>query len=419
MKSINFFEFIYMLMILSLTYTACHSIPILSYALLFILFGLTYPIIGCPRFYNNSFFYWFLLYIFIVALNVVSGDKYFDSTMNLLYEAAYLIIPTSLFYYIVQNEKWRFAKKSVLLFIVILVLTVIATWIISKVYPSVVRRMNFYINEESEALYDSLYKFGLMEYALPHAVACLVAPIILGLKRKTNNRLTQLILIVSLVSIFLIVYLSGSFACLILTISVALVSWIISPETNNYKRSWLAVISVIVILLLTPGIRTSLFDTLLDNVSAESDFYEKIVELKEIDEGGSVSAIGGDVEARNNYYTQTIDAIGSSFLIGTDGTTLGRHSSFLDRMGTLGIIGIIPYVIFLVSFFSFTVKSIPKKYKAYYWVGVSSTIIMIFFKSANSWYTWFSLFFVLPISIRLVLKYTIDKNKKTGVFQYQ
>ena len=391
---------LYLLIILSLTYSAAHYWPILRYAMLFIIIGFGLPLLLSRKFFSTKMFWWWLVYIFVVAINVVIGDKYFDSVMRLLYEAAYLFIPTSMMYYAFSSDDTLFRKRSLMLFFVILVLTTIATAYIYYLYPGVIRHVFRYSEQENEGFYDSLYKMGLMKYSLPHALSCLIPVIILGLKNHTIKRFYRWMLWLVFFSLLLSVYYSGSFACMILTIGELIIALVVKKGNVSDNLSRLLVFAMALGIILTPSVRNSILDGLESRLDTESDFYIKIVELQEIEEAEDASEVEGDFKGRLILYSKSIDAGASSLLIGTKGESLGRHSSFLDRFGTLGIVGIIPYLLFLFAAISYLWNSFLPNTKVYYLIGLISNLFMLLFKSVNSWDFWFVTLFVLPIALK-------------------
>lgn len=390
---------LYLLVILSLTYTAAQFWPLLRYAMLFIIIGFGLPFLISRKFFTTHIFWWWLAYITVVALNVMAGDKYFNNNMTLLYEAAYLFIPASMMYYALSNDDLLFQKRSLVLFFFILLLTVVATAFISRVYSGVVRNVNAYSASENEGFYASLFKWGLSDYSMTHSLPCLVPAVILGLKNHSMKPVIRIMLWVTLVSLVVMAYLSGSFACFVITIGSLIISMVVKEGTMSANIGRLLVFALFLALILTPSVRMSVLDKLESSVDSESDFYVKIVELQEMEQAENALDVEGDFSTRMDLYTKSINQGYSDFLFGSDGALLGNHSSFLDRFGSLGLVGILPYLIFLMVTVSYSLRFIPSQYKVYYWIGLFSSFLMLAFKSINSWKFWLLALFILPVAI--------------------
>ncbi len=406
---------IYLLVILSLTYTASHYIPILQYAMLFIMIGMVLPIRLVPSFFTTKMFLMLIIYALIVFFNVFMGDNYFNEWMMLVYEVSYLYIPITMLYYAFTSGDERFQNRTLLLFFIILVLTTIATGVFSNIYPSVVRHYNDYSEKGNNDFYDSLYRFGFTTYQYTHALVGLLPVIVMGLK---NNRMPTKVKIlewIAFVALLAMAYYSGSFACLVLSIVGVLIPLVISRGKSN--SNFLKMLSIIVIatLFITPSIRISFLDVLVNNVDSESDFYEKIIELKDIETYGA-NSVEGDFSTRRQLYSSSVSVNVSGMIIGSDGSNLGNHSTFLDRLGTLGLLGIVPYIVLLILIVTFTIKSIPINCRIFYWIGLVIAALLFFTKAVNSWEFWFSTLFILPITTKL-LAGEGSSNKRTKVSQ--
>lgn len=393
----SIFACIYLLIIISLTYTAAQHFPILQYAMIFILAGLGLPFVLASSFFSSRIFIGWLTYIIVVVFNVIIGDVLFENVRLLLYEMAYLFIPSSMLFYAFSKNDVLLQKRALILFAVILLLTTAATMYFTNLFPSVIKNARAYEDSQHSGFYDDMYRFGLSNYMLPHALPCLAPALVLGIKNSTFSRGLKLLLWLLLLSLVAMAYMSGSFICLVLTIVGIILSIIVKQGKLKSNIGSIYIIIFVVIVLQIPSVQHSLLDTLANNTSEDSDFYQKIEDLQKIESGSSE---GTDFAIRQELYARSLSDGFSSLLIGTDGSSLGRHSSFLDRFGSLGLLGVIPLLIFVTSVVSYTLRFISSKYKVYYWIGFSLSAMMYLFKSCHSWEIWFTSLFVLPVSIK-------------------
>ena len=99
-----------------------------------------------------------------------------------------------------------------------------------------------------------------------------------------------------------------------------------------------------VALLSNDFVLGGIFDTAEVIVGDESIYAEKIEELRlSFMEDQTI----GDMEGRFDRYGQSARLFFDNIFLGSNQMP-GRHSSLLDKLGTLGLIGFIPLMLFFI-----------------------------------------------------------------------
>ena len=346
-------------------------------------------------FFSKPYFIYFVLFVVFIFCNILAGDDYwskhsfFDIASVLL---MMLVSIMSLYYF--MND-YRFMKeegKLVRMAFFIIIVSSVATAILNITTPQIIRFAM--MSEDEDRLLLQLYKTGMSNYYLPHAIPTIIPALVLFLKNDFSKR-KKIGVISILIACIALVYFSGAMAALLLLLFALFGSLVISKERNNLR------VIIIAFFLLSPFVFSQ--ELLLNSLEKirslldeENFFYSKIVDFENSIIGNTPA---GDIDERSSLYESSWKGFFSNPLIGTN-DKIGGHSTNLDFLASMGLIGFIPYALLLFSVYKWTSKKLAYSTIPYYSLGFFTGIIMLSIKSINNMETWFFLFVLLPIVLR-------------------
>lgn len=354
-----------------------------------------------------------VIYITIIYLNVLTGDKFWSASGQWLYEFFLLLAPSIMAWYAFKTGDEKFMKVVIITFFVIVAFETIASFIANMQFPEIVRNLNKMrdddLSTESAWIY---YRFGVANYDIGHALPATVPLLVMGIKESANNKKKRWLLAGILAITLLMVYISYSTTALILAVFGLFLAIFSHKGSLKSNQGLIFLVLIFAPFLLSETIMAGALDFVDGFVDQESSLHDKLSAMSETLRYGDTS---GDVSAREERYTQTWDLFTTNILTGTN-ASVGGHSSLLDRLGTLGIIGFIPYVLFLYYQISFSKFRIKKEYRIFYLEGAMLCIFMLIIKDADSWELFFTLFTLIPFMAYLFSKKPDYTYEKTGNF---
>lgn len=348
-------------------------------------------------FLGNRVFVLFILYVAIILLNIFAGDKYWGgSPFSIISSLLMMLSSLMAVHYFMQKseDRFQFGSNLVLIVLILLILTTISTGALSIVNPQVVR----FAMEESnhygdDTILKEMFRFGMSNYYLPHAIPVIIPAFVLCIKNK-NLKNKRWVGILGLFLSFALIFYSGATTSLLLGFIALLASMAISSDTKSTIRRMLLV-GVLVLPFLSQDLVLSAVRTLENAVGEENYFYARLVDIEDSITGETME---GDVNVRQELYNQSWDAFTNNPILGTD-KEVGGHSVMLDFLATLGFVGIIPFLGLLLSIFLWIRKRLPQGTIAYYAIGFMTGILMLCLKSMNNMEMWFFLICFLPFLI--------------------
>ena len=357
----------------------------------------------CGAFLLTKQFFLLVFYSIVVFFNYYTGDAYLSDGRLLLDNVVSMLVSLSLSFYVFRKHDDRLMQLIIYLVYFITIWTAIATFVIDLTYPEIVREIAYIMNGkivDDWTGYIAFFKMGLSDYYSPHAIPILIPPLVLGIKNDELRKYRFQLYFV-LIACFFIMFLSGATGPLLIGIMVLVMSFVVSEGSNRNN----IIRTTIAFLLFSPFIYSDVFflgllswiDGLIGNGSI---FHDKIDDFQRLLISGNFS---GDIEMRNDLYSETIDGIKENILIGSD-KAFGGHSALLDRFSSMGLVGIVP--LFLIFFFQakFVLRFISRKARIYYYLGIIAAILELTIKGVTCWSIWFYFFAVLPISVYLFEK---------------
>ena len=393
----NKIAYLYLLVIISLSFSVFKTLPIFERTWLFYLIGCSLPFILCKGYFKQKQIIAALFYLFIVAVNWLTGDSYFRDINWVMHEVAGLIIPTSLLYYVLYSNDEKLLKKTLCLYLFIVLYTTIASFFINIDLPGAVRYVYaYYLQGGDMSDFSYLFRFGLSNYTFPHGIPMLIPPLMMGYRNKYLSKRTHIICLILIAGCLLMTYLSGATMALIIGLFIFIMAFFVKEGTLQSNITKLVVISMIAApIILSEDIQLSALETMDKWANYEGDFHQKIVEIEDIIRTGSSE--GTDIESRDDRYTLTLKAIISgNMFFGTNGNT-GEHTAIFDRLAVLGLVGFIPFLIFLVTQLKVIILYISPNRRVYYYLGLLAGILMMITKAICNWDMWLPMLAILPM----------------------
>lgn len=394
MKSVNkvmFPTILYSVIIVIVSWSFIEGwFPIARRQWIFLGLGIVASFFTSQYFFRGKSFFILIAYFLVLWFNSLTGDKYFPDLNAVLVEVFALAFPAATFSYYYCNKNMPDVRFLLTSFFLVLVVTSIASFFIDRfLIPNAIRNMvGLYLLEGRNAVY-SYYRLGLSSYTFPACLPILVPPLVMGMKKK-NNRKVKIICFILLLPLLLLVFLSGNMTALLLALLSLLLSYFTRDASvrNNIRR--LVFIFILFLPLFNQTFMGNVAHVALSVTGEESDYYEKFEAME------SEGAGGADWEVRQNLYGRSFSSFTQNILVGTN-SSVGNHSSFIDRLGLLGLIGFIPFVWFIFLQLKKGSSLISPNSRMYYWEGCLAGIMMLSIKSSFSPVFFIVLFIILPL----------------------
>ena len=379
--------------------------------LLLMLAGAFFTVAYSKNYYLQKYFVWAVIYVIVLAFNYFSGDKYFDNINNVVEETCVLLVPAALSYYIITNKKLKLAKWLLFSFMLLIIYSSIATFLVVQIFPDAVRYSVYLLNIGDTQTINLLYGMGMVTYRFPHAIPAFIPVLVYiikskgGYKRQRWKMLLRWFALISLLSLLLLVYLSNATTALLVSMLSLILSFFILGKDNKYN---VPLVMVIAVLFLPFVINSDWLVSLLNDVGSilgqDTSFTDRFDDIRFYSQTGNAE---GDLGGRFNKYDISISCFLESPLIGSDKAP-GGHSAVIDRLASLGLVGWIPYILFVFAMIKKQRRLLSMQVASYYFVGVASALLILFSKDMSNWDTWFFAFCLLPVGLWVA---NIDFNK--------
>lgn len=391
--------YLYLVTIFTLTFYGVWfwRIPMLHY--FGMLIGLVLPIIVTPTFYKTKQFLLLVFYFVIVLFNFISGDSYFNTARRLIDEISALVIPMAIFYfyYITKDKKWQLWVLGVT--IVILVWVAIATYIFDSTMPGIVRTAHgqLQIGEENVSAFAGLYRLGMSNYILPHALPAIIPATVIVIKNKALRFILKVPFILLLASVALLSYCSGATGPLLVGLFVLIISFVAKPGKTSAFFVEVVVLSIVILpFLFNDELMLRLLEWIDNLLGNEGHFHYKVLMFQDTI---MYNQAQGDIVQRQDLYRIGYEAFFSNVFIGSQGN-VGDHSALLNRLASLGLVGFIPYIALLIVQIKMILKQIPAKFRVYYYIGLIAAFFMLLSKGIATWEIFYFIFAFLPFTIK-------------------
>jgi len=242
-------------------------------------------------------------------------------------------------------------------------------------------------------------------------------PIFLAAIYFVPNKKQKLFFLLTLMILFITIMISGYVTAFLATMVGVIAYYILRLKIDNK----LAIIYILLIMFLFYIIYLTdflpfvilLFKDYLDIYLADTALTERLNDIALYLKGMG----GRTVEVRLNLYNMSIDSFLQYPLLGgaiieKGELSLGRHATFFDMLGRVGIVGTLPFILFIISNY----MECYKKWKGTVFMSIVNScyiIFIIFFttKSIVASYTiYISTFILVPALIGFIEKNIYKKQ---------
>ncbi len=392
-KNLKFGDILLLLVCFFLTFKQLNVLFPSIYTMIFLLVGCIVLLYYARNRFRGSSIMWLVLYTIVLALNYLSGDTYFDSVGDVVQEVAILFFTSTLTYYIFTKGHMWLAIVLVFITLAIILYYSISSYYIELEYPGVIRNTVYMTNVGDLHELRLLYLRGLSTYQFSHAVPILIPPLVVGIRKSSNNKRIRIFFIVVLIAIFVITFISYAATALFLSIIMLILTLIVSQGSTKNIIINLTIAGILFLpIIISPSFFLKPLYGLLSSAE-DASYIDKLMDIQKLTDSGVSS---GSVAARETKYVITINEVINHLLVGTNERT-GEHSAILDRFACLGLVGWIPYLIFIYFQLKAPFRRINREFYSYYVLGVLAALFMLFTKNMSNWETWFLVFTILPL----------------------
>ena len=353
----------------------------------------------CIQCWPLLFFYF---YIIVISLFVKKDLGPYMGRIEI--PSPSLLIIYSIFLYYFDGKYRRFQKLlSVFLFLDCVVVA-INTYIHLQMNPLIARHLAAGEGTEArERLLGTAAFYGVGGYGYFYSLVSII--LLLGFLFLNYRKKNYLALL--LIFAFTALLIQASYMISIVLTFIFLVLLVIMRYTNKYTFVAITLL-VVIMLLIFQGTFASMFEKLVDIEGIPHELSVKFDEMALFFSGKNVS--GTDINARQNLYSQSIDAFANNILTGTVLTnsnvySAGNHAAWLDLLANYGLFSI-PFFIFWFRAYKYCKNKVPLIFRPFvtvYWLYYVCLgfVNNLFF--ANIYTTWL---LFLPLFISSFLKQT-------------
>ena len=384
-------QYLYVLMVISLTFQISNYLPLLQYHYIFWSIGILFAFLYSFKYLVRPVSFFAYIYLGLVCINCYVGDGYFKTYINCFTEAFSILAPITMLYYVFSRNDRGLFKWIIIAFALFMVESTIVSLVANTLNPGLVRLQS---NEETSLanayILEPFKRLGLTSYSLPHALPILIPAFVCWSKKLKDNYRRYSIAIT--VCIMLLIYASGSFTALIFGMLVLVFSLMNKGNRRSNNIRFIIIAILLLPLLINTDVQLSIVRFFQGFFDKDSIFADKVLDIEySIKYDDTEGSVGG----RNDMYMITIEEFFRHPLLGSN-NELGGHCALIDRLATLGVVGLVPLLLFLYFQVKYTLYYIRDAYRGYYYLGLIAGLLMMSVKGFAGWEMWLCLLFLLP-----------------------
>lgn len=408
MKKKSSLLFIYPILILVLTWPIFPAwIPELVRYWRWYPLGALISFFFAKEYLSSKQFKYLIGYSIIVYINCLMGDKYMYNPIDVGFNLIGLFFITSAPFIFIRERGERLRKVFFYMFILLMIYTSIASYVINLEFPDVVRNDLTDTGLEESYFYSYLYKYGLTKYQFAHAMPILIPPFVMAYKNKNSSFSKRMFSAAMVFLCILHAYVSGASTPFMLSLIVTIFAFAIKHCSVRENIRSLSIITIFFLPLFIDDVQLFFMRGLDSIIGGEGAIHEHIVDMQESVLRGSAS---GNVGSRLDLYSISWRAFFNSPVWGVN-DVVGEHSVFLDHLAAFGLIGFIPLIMFLLSQTKWTKKVLHPNQYMFFYISVFATFFLLATKNVQLWTLCCFLFVAVPIIMLYLSKdeYSNDK----------
>ena len=343
-----------------------------------------------------------IIALFIYALVLLSyyeiGNKFFEDIFSAIIEPFVILSGLIIAEYTLKYDKeYKFTKLMVITVFASNIVMSIVTIPLLELHPNLIRMTTA---GEAEEGYSNIFSY-IIQYQTVHGLPFLFAPLVFLCKRtyKVDKKLFILWTLCGLM-LFYIIFRSNAATSFLVSAMMIIVGFIFNVEKFTKKGfSQLVLIGLLGVFFIQPSVIEPIISTVQSTMNPYGAGYKRMEEVKESIVYGSSD---GDLESRQNLYSNSFDLFLQSPLWGTSSPEkIGRHTWILDRLALLGLLFVVPIALVFVYNFRGFYKELIHTKVIYTW-GFMGLILMLILKNSFNQGTWLYGFAYLPLFCRYI-----------------
>ena len=108
-----------------------------THSLITLLIGLAVGVVVSNRYFTRIPVFYFLLYVVVLALNVMAEDHKYNSFASVFYEVVFLLLPSLMVFGLMNSDNDKYATVTVKAVLWMLIINAIGTMFVDTVFPGI------------------------------------------------------------------------------------------------------------------------------------------------------------------------------------------------------------------------------------------------------------------------------------------
>ena len=356
-----------------------------------------------PRAFLNRTIIWFGIYGLILACYMAFGRPLtigigtVADSKKIIIEFAFILPALSIFSVLCYLNDLALTRRLIKYSIIVLYISFVIA------VPLMYR-----YNSLREALYleglEMITVPGLPSYSLMHAYTLFLPAMCYAAKKFSGKRKT--LFITAMLILCFVVYDTFVAASLFVMIGILTYTILFTKNRTNTFRYVFAFIVVLVFTLFISGAFIPLLDFFIPFFRG-TPVIGKLQDIRNSMASGAI--MGGNLVTRVELHNISWQSFFENPLFGT--SEVGRHSSLIDRLGGMGLVAFVPFLMIFITGIVRLVKMFKQQIsKDFFWLGVISSFMFLYFKGNWGSDSWLMLFVLMPFAI-LVYEREDDNGK--------
>lgn len=358
-----------------------------------------------PKAFANKTIYWFLVYAAVLGIYVIVGKPLtigigtVHDSKKIFIEFAFILPTISIFSILCYLDDIEVTRRLVIWSLIMLFVSFVTAVPLMLRYNS--------IREALSEQDQTISVPGLPGYSLMHAYTLFLPALCYAV--KVNQGWKKWLAIIGLGVLCFVIYDTFVTTSLLIMIAVVLFTVFYMPKNTAIFLVIASLLVLVVYVLYQFGFFITLIDWIMpafEGTAVES----KLHDFKESMLQGQVT--GGTITGRQNLHAISWHSFFQNPFFGT--SAVGGHSSFIDRLGGMGLFAGLPFVMIFVSFIKRMVKMyITKTAKMFFWIGTISAFMYLYQKGNWGGEAWLMYMVLMPMGILVFEKQSINNGTTT------
>jgi len=345
-------------------------INIINIALIIIIYAFaTYLLF--PKTIMNSFNFLFVLNIFYIIIKNLIETSSIDSCVDDIKKYLPLLISYIILSHIKINRDIRFVRNIIYFMIIVLFIRYISAIIVDLLFPNTAR-MIAGLGIEDPTRY---YKIGAGSYSLINSGFLLILPLIYCYKNSRKVFFKTAIILLMILLIIVSAFVTNWATAILFSLLACFLSILIF---GNIKKS-IVIFYLFILIFSFMKLNTNWILQKYEMINIKNTLlHERVSDIVYSFAGIKVE---GDLSARKELYSVSINSIQKNILLGNIHESVGGHAFFIDYTAHYGLIGLILLILTYISTLNLSMSICSKEYRK---ISVLNFILYILFGSVKN-----------------------------------